>query len=126
MVLAAECLWRIDRLRPMTHKTFQAYYDGSLVTKDLALWVSIETLCDTVQRDLVKIAKKCIKNPIFLHDLAVFDVFQDPQNNRKSLAFSLQFGTNGSVLTDTQVQSVFDALQEQIEHSTSYRIRKLN
>lgn len=126
VVLAAECLWRIDRLRPTVRKTFQAYYDGSLVTKDLALWVPTETLCDTVRRDLIKAVKKCIKNPIVLHNLEVFDVFQDPQNNRKSLAFSLQFGTNGSALTDAQVQSVFDALQEQIEQSTSYRIRKLN
>ena len=122
-VLAAECFWLTERIRIPSPKSFQAYAETPTVTKDLALWVPKETLCETVRQTLVKLLKKLAKHPVELRDVCVFDVFEDLKNDRKSFAFTLTFGASTGTLKDDQVRPIFEGLQQQIEKQGSYRVR---
>ena len=122
-VLAAECFWLTERIRIPSPKTFQPYAETPTVTKDLALWVPKETLCETVRQTLVKLLKKLAKHPVEVRDVRVFDVFEDVKNDRKSFAFTLTFGASAGTLKDDQVRPIFEGLQEQIERSGTYRVR---
>ena len=122
-VLAAECFWLPERIRIPSPQTFQPYTETPTVTKDLALWVPKETLCETVRQTLVKLLKKLAKHPVELRDVCVFDVFEDLKNDRKSFAFTLTFGASTGTLKDEQVRPIFEGLQKQIEQSGTYRVR---
>ena len=122
-VFAAECFWLPERIRIPSFKVFQPYTETPTVTKDLALWVPKETLCETVRQTLVKLLKKLAKHPVELRDVCVFDVFEDVKNDRKSFAFTLTFGASSGTLKDEQVRPIFEGLQEQIERSGTYRVR---
>ena len=122
-VLAAECFWLTERIRIPLSKTFQPYAETPIVTKDLALWVPRESLCETVRQMLVKLLKKLTKHPVEVRDVRVFDVFEDLKNDRKSFAFTLTFGASTGTLKDEQVRPIFEGLQEQIEKQGSYRVR---
>jgi phenylalanyl-tRNA synthetase beta chain len=125
-VLAAECFWLPERIRIPSSKSFQPYAETPTVTKDLALWVPRETLCETVRQALVKLLKKLAKHPVELRDVRVFDVFEDVKNNRKSFAFTLTFGASAGTLKDEQVRPIFEGLQQQIEKQGVYRVRDGN
>ncbi len=122
-VLAAECFWLPERIRIPSFKTFQPYAETPTVTKDLALWVPKETLCETVRQTLVKSLKKLTKHPVEVRDVHVFDVFEDVKNDRKSFAFALTFGASTGTLKDEQVHPIFEGLQQQIEKQGVYRVR---
>lgn len=122
-VLAAECFWLPERIRIPSSKILQPYAETPTVTKDLALWVPKETLCETVRQTLVKLLKKLTKHPVEVRDVRVFDVFEDLKNDRKSFAFTLTFGASTGTLKDEQVRPIFEGLQEQIERSGTYRVR---
>jgi len=122
-VLAAECFWLPERIRIPSSKILQPYAETPTVTKDLALWVPKETLCETVRQTLVKLLKKLTKHPVEVCDVRVFDVFEDVKNDRKSFAFTLTFGASTGTLKDEQVRPIFEGLQQQIEKQGSYRVR---
>ena len=125
-VLAAECFWLPGRVRIPSLKPFQPYAETPTVTKDLALWVPKETLCETVRQTLLKSLKKLTKHPVEVRDVRVFDVFEDLKNDRKSFAFTLTFGASAGTLKDEQVCPIFEGLQEQIEKQGIYRVRNGN
>lgn len=125
-VLAAECFWLTERIHIPSPKTFQPYVETPTVTKDLALWVPREVLCETVRQTLVKSLKKLTKHPVELRDVRVFDVFEDVKNDRKSFAFTLTFGASTGTLKDGQVRPIFEVLQQQIEKQGTYRVRDGN
>lgn len=125
-VLAAECFWLPERIRIPSPKTFQSYAETPTVTKDLALWVPKETPCETVRQTLLKNLKKLAKHPVEVRDVRVFDVFDDSKNDRKSFAFTLEFGASAGTLTDEQVRPIFEGLQEKITQSGTYRVRDGN
>jgi phenylalanyl-tRNA synthetase beta subunit len=126
VVFAAECVWLTSRIRTRKIQGFQPYPEGPTITKDLALWVAMETPCETVRQELLKRLKKCVQYPVQVRDVRVFDVFIDAQQAKKSLAFSLVFGAaGGGTLTDAAVQEPFDALQLQLAAQGVYQIRKL-
>ena len=122
-VLAAECFWLTERIRIPSLKSFQPYAEAPTVTKDLALWVPREVLCETVRQTLVKSLKKLTKHPVEVREVRVFDVFEDVKNDRKSFAFTLTFGASTGTLKDEQVRPIFEALQQQIEKQGTYRVR---
>ncbi|MBP5191276.1 MAG: phenylalanine--tRNA ligase subunit beta [Opitutales bacterium] len=123
VIFAAECFWLPERIRTVSSKTFQWYPETPTITKDIALWVPKEVLCETVRQMLIKWLKKLVKHPVYVRDVRIFDVF--PEQHRKSFAFSIVFGSLAGTLTDAQVQPLFDALQAHIEQSCAYSIRKL-
>ena len=125
-VLAAECFWLPERIRIPSSKSFQPYAETPTVTKDLALWVPKETVCETVRQTLMKSLKKLTKHPVEVRDVRVFDVFEDVKNDRKSFAFTLTFGASTGTLKDDQVRPIFEGLQQQIEKQGAYRVRDGN
>ena len=123
-ILAAECFWLTDRIRIPSKNTFQPYAETPTVTKDLALWVPKATPCETVRQSLVKVLKKIVKHPVQMRDVRIFDVFDDLENDRKSFAFTIEFGAVVGTLKDEQVRPIFEMLQSQIEQQEAYQVRK--
>lgn len=125
IVFAAECVWLPERIRFKDDKSFQAYSECPVISKDLALWVPLEILGEEVRQALMKQLKKLVKNPVQVRDVRLFDVFKDEKNlAQKSLAFSLVFGSNTGTLTEEMVNPIFEALQDGIEKNYGYQVRK--
>lgn len=128
VIFAAECMWLPERIRFKTATTFHPYVECPTITKDLALWVSQETLGEEVRQNIVKALKKLVKNPVQVREVRLFDLFNEPQaSNLKSFAFSIVFeSNNGNSLTEEMINPSFHGLQEVLEERYHYQIRKQN
>lgn len=128
VVLAAECMWLPERIRFKTDNVFHPYSECPTITKDLALWVTQETLGEEVRQNIIKTLKKLVKNPIQIRNIRLFDLFNEGQNsNLKSLAFSIVFeSNNNNSLTEEMVNPIFNDLQKTLEERHHYQIRKQN
>ena len=127
IVFAAECMWLPERIRLKSDKTFSAYSECPSVMKDIALWVPKTVLGEEVRQVIIKSLKKLVKNPVQVQEVRLFDVFYDEQNLlKKSLAFTIVFGSNSGTLTEETVSPIFEALQEMLEKNYDYQVRKQN
>jgi phenylalanyl-tRNA synthetase beta chain len=125
VVLAGECYWMPDKLHIKDRKRFQVYSEYPAVRKDLALLVDTDILAETVRQNIEKSVRKIMQHPMQLKYVNIFDVFHDAANSKKkSLAFSLVFDSNVGTLTDEQVNSIFEKLQDCLEKDYTYQIRK--
>jgi len=93
--------------------------------KDLALVVDSELLAEKVRLDLEAISKEACGEVCQLEEVKVFDVYEGKgmEENKKSLAFSLQFRAEDRTLKDKELNDIFTRIQNQVKESTSYQIR---
>lgn len=94
-------------------------------TKDLALIVSSDALAETVRRDLLKIAKKTTDGSFVIESVDIFDVYtgEGLPDDSKSLAFKISFRAPDRTLSDKQLGSAFDKIQNLIKEETDYTVR---
>lgn len=123
-LIAGECFWLPERIHCKKPKTFQPFSEYPVIEKDLALWVPQETLAEVVRQALIKTLKKLAKQPVEIRDVRLFDVFKGEDNEQKSLAFTLIFGAQNTTLTEEMVNPIFENLQESMEKSFNYQVRK--
>ena len=125
VVFGAECIWVPERIRFKDMKLFQSYSECPTIAKDIALWVDRPLLGEEVRQSIIKSLKKLVKNPVQVRDVYLFDLFNDSQNlSKKSLAFSIVFGSNCGTPTEEMVSSIFEALQDSLEKTYGYQVRK--
>jgi len=104
------------------------YQDFSLypaALRDLALVVDAMTPAEDVRKQLAKVARAATGNAFALEQLQVFDVYlgQGLSEGKKSLAFSLVFRAADRTLTDAEVNTAFQKIQDAIV-ATGWQIRK--
>tara|TARA_B100001248_G_scaffold201492_1_gene155725 strand:- start:8499 stop:10934 length:2436 start_codon:yes stop_codon:yes gene_type:complete len=104
---------------------FSAFSLYPPVTKDLALLVSESSLAETVRKDLAKVAREHVGKSFNVEAVSAFDVYQGKglPEGKKSLAFRIHFRSNEKTLTDNEVGTVFDNIQQVIKEKTDYAIR---
>jgi phenylalanyl-tRNA synthetase beta chain len=105
------------------------YADFSLfpaVLRDLALVVEAATPAGAVCAKLTEIAHAAVGGAFAVESVEIFDVYQGDglPAGKKSLAFSLVFRATDRTLTDSEVNAVFQKIQDDIVKSTPYQIRK--
>jgi phenylalanyl-tRNA synthetase beta chain len=94
--------------------------------RDLALVVDATTPSAEVQKTLAKLARAAAGNTFALETVSAFDVYTGPgvPEGKKSLAFSLVFRSAERTLTDDEVNTVFQKVQDEVAKTTTWQIRK--
>lgn len=112
---------RCDR-QPVRFRAVGAF---PAATRDVALICDDGIPAGEVATALTSVTRKVLKNAFALEAVKLFDVFrgQGLPEGKKSLAFSLVFRSNERTLTDAEVNTVFAAVQTEIE-SVGYPVRK--
>lgn len=105
------------------------YSDFSLfpaALRDLALVVDAATPADDVRKQLTKVARAAVGNAFALERVAVFDVYQGTglPEGKKSVAFALTFRAADRTLTDDEVNSAFQKIQDEIVKTNGWTVRK--
>ena len=90
------------------------------ISKDLALVVNK----DLTSEEISKAIKKSAGN--LLTGIEVFDVYSGEKlgADKKSIAFSLKFGTNNRTLTDEEVNSILENIIKDMENKLKAEIRR--
>ena len=94
--------------------------------RDLALVVDAATPAAEVRQALVQAAAAAAGGRFKAESVEVFDVYQSRElaEGKKSLAFSMVFRAADRTLTDAEVNTVFQAVQEEIARTRSWQVRK--
>ncbi len=94
--------------------------------RDLALVVDSSARAGEVEGSVAEAAAAAAGSQFSVESVKVFDVYQGKglPEGKKSLAFSLVFRSPSRTLTDDEVNGVLVAIQERIEKTTAYQIRK--
>ncbi len=105
------------------------YSDFSLfpaALRDLALVVDATTSSDEVRKTLTKLARAAAGNAFAVESVAVFDVYQGQgvPEGKKSLAFALTFRAADRTLTDDEVNTAFQKIQDELARTTAWVVRK--
>ena len=126
-VLAGVFAIRPERLAPPTGR--MRFRDFSLfpaALRDLALVVDAAAQAGDVRGRLAEVAAAASGALFTVESVEAFDVYQGKglADGKKSLAFSLVFRSPTRTLTDDEVNGVLRVIQEEIEKTTPYQIRK--
>ena len=94
--------------------------------RDLALVVDGAARAGDVEAEVAAAARAAAGSVFEVESVRVFDVYQGKglPEGKKSLAFSLVFRSASRTLTDDEVNGVLLAIQDRIEKSGAYQIRK--
>ena len=90
------------------------------ISKDLALVVD-----KTLTAEEIKMAIKKAAGSLLI-DIEVFDVYTGDkiEKDKKSIAFSLKFGSNKETLTDEQINSTLETIIVNMQNKLKAEIRK--
>ncbi|MFC1802104.1 hypothetical protein ACFLY7_01555, partial [Patescibacteria group bacterium] len=88
------------------------------IGRDIALFVPTETEAGVVEEEIKKSAGE------LLVDLKLFDIFQKPDSDKKSLAFSLVLQSNERTLSDEEANGVNSNVIESLEKNKGWEVRK--
>jgi phenylalanyl-tRNA synthetase beta chain len=112
-----------DRVAARRYRPFSALPPA---LRDLALVTDEARPAETVRRDLHRVARAAVEGKFTVESVRVFDVYRGPglPEGTKSLAFTLTFRAPDRTLTDDEVNAALARVQEQIEQTGSYRVRK--
>ena len=94
--------------------------------RDLALVVDASAKAGDVRAKLAEVAAAAAGSLFNVERVEVFDVYEGKglPEAKKSLAFSLVFRSASRTLTDDEVNTVLRAIQDRIEKTSGYQIRK--
>lgn len=111
--------------RKKSKATYKPFSQFPRSTKDIAIIVDETENAGTVQSFLEKIAAQTVSGQIFIENIKLFDIYHGKglPENKKSLAFAINYRSNERTLTDKEVQTSFELIQNKIFEK--YDVRKL-
>jgi len=125
-VYAGELLVRPDFLaKAKTRARLQAFSAFPPTTRDLALVVDETASAESVRRD-VEVATKAAAGTTFaVESVSIFDLYTGTglAAGKKSLAFALRFRSLERTLKDDEVNTVFTAVQQNLNGAGKYTVR---
>jgi phenylalanyl-tRNA synthetase beta chain len=94
--------------------------------RDIALVVDAGASAGDVRAELAGIAARAAGTAFAVESVQPFDVYEGKgmPDGKKSIAFSLVFRSPSRTLTDDEVNTVFQAIQDGIEKTTTHRVRR--
>jgi phenylalanyl-tRNA synthetase beta chain len=94
--------------------------------RDIALVVDAAASAGDVRAEVAAVAAKAAGTAFAVESVQPFDVYEGKgmPDGKKSIAFSLVFRSPTRTLTDDEVNTVFQAIQDGIEKTTTHRVRK--
>jgi phenylalanyl-tRNA synthetase beta chain len=93
--------------------------------RDIALVVDRSAPAGEVRAKVAQVAAAAAAT-FAVEDVDVFDVYEGKglPEGRKSLAFSLVFRSPSRTLTDDEVNGVLQKIQDELERTTAYQLRR--
>ncbi len=88
-------------IKPLKFKSASKYPE---ITKDVAFIVDNNIDSETIKNTIIKEGKR------ILIDAFVFDLYPNYQENKKSIAYKLVFGSNERTLEETEVMMIFNQI----------------
>ena len=106
-------------------KNYAPFSSHPPATRDLALLVDASVSAGQVASTVEKIADKVAKGPFSLESVKIFDVYlgEGIPEGKKSIALNLSFRSDERTLTDKEVDTVFDAIQQKVAETSSFEVR---
>ncbi|MDR1890750.1 MAG: phenylalanine--tRNA ligase subunit beta [Puniceicoccales bacterium] len=104
-----------------SHKPFSQF---PRISKDLSLIVKLDEVAANVENNVMKAAQKNISKDVFIESIKVFDVYlgKEIPTGTKNIGLTINYRSNDRTLTDSEIQTAFNATQLEIEKL--YEIRK--
>ena len=96
---------------------FKAIQKFPMMERDLAIYVEKRTEVEEVKNLIEEVGGK------FLKQLELFDIFENKENNKKSLAFHLIFGKKSGTLQGFEVDKKIEDISQKLEEK-NYEMRK--
>ncbi len=123
-VYAGALCYLPERLRDGKRLKFKPFSLFPASSRDLALVVDKGEQASVVARDLEKLAGKLAKG-FSVEAVEVFDVYEGEglPEGKKSVAVSMTFRAMDRTLKDKEVNSVFEAIQNEVREKAAYGIR---
>lgn len=90
-------------------KEFKAIQKFPFVERDLAMFVDKKTEVGQVEKIIKEAGGKT------LQELKLFDIFESPEDDKKSLAFHLKFGKNNETLKGKEVDERVEKIMGELE-----------
>ncbi|MBK8552401.1 MAG: phenylalanine--tRNA ligase subunit beta [Ignavibacteria bacterium] len=89
------------------------------VTRDLALIVDTKVTYDELRKSIIKSAGSLLKN------VKLFDIYEDSKlgENKKSLAFTVNFSSIDKTLTDEEINKIVDKIIKNLETNLGATLR---
>lgn len=121
-ILFAPAFFEEARKRPK----FKAYSSLPASTRDLALLVDKWEPAEMVRGDLEGLARKSTDGAFSVEAVSIFDLYEGKglPEGKKSLALSIKFRADDRTLTEKEVNTAFDKIQQAIVDENRYAIRK--
>ncbi len=108
------------------HRRFAEFSLFPAALRDLALVVDETTPAEDVRKQLAKTARAAVGSAFAVEAVETFDVYRGEglPAGKKSLAYALTFRAADRTLTDAEVNTAFQKLQDDLAKATGWQIRK--
>lgn len=103
-----------SQIKPLKFKEASKYPE---IAKDLAFVVDNETESETIKSQIKKSGGR------LLDSVEVFDIYENIQEGKKSIAYKLIFKASDRTLSDEEVMEVFNKIIAEVEAKTNAKLR---
>jgi len=106
----------IKDIKPIKYKEASIYPS---ITKDMAFIVDKDLTSDEIMKTIKKVGGRLLK------DIDVFDIYTGDNigNNKKSIAYKLEFVDTTKTLTDNEVNIIFNNIIKEVEKKHNAKVR---
>jgi len=101
-------------IKPLKFKEASKYPE---IVKDLAFVVSNDTESEVIKEQIKKSGGR------LLDSIDIFDIYNDIEPGKKSIAYKLVFKDNNRTLEDSEVMEVFNKIIKEVEEKTEAKLR---
>lgn len=102
------------QIKPLKFKEASKYPE---ITKDLAFVVNNETESETIKNQIKKSGGRLLSN------VEVFDIYENIEEGKKSIAYKLTFKDANRTLADDEVMEIFNKIIKEVETKTEAKLR---
>lgn len=102
------------QIKPLKFKEASKYPE---IVKDLAFVVNNETESETIKNQIKKSGGRLLNN------VEVFDIYNNIEEGKKSIAYKLTFKDANRTLADEEVMEIFNKIIKEVETKTEAKLR---
>lgn len=102
------------QIKPLKFKEASKYPE---IIKDLAFVIDNDIESETIKNQIKKSGGKLLNN------IEVFDLYENIEEGKKSIAYKLTFKDSNRTLSDEEVMEIFNKIIKEVEEKTSAKLR---
>jgi phenylalanyl-tRNA synthetase beta chain len=102
------------QIKPIKFKEASKYPE---IIKDLAFVVENEVESEVIKNQIKKSGGRLLDN------IDIFDIYNNVEEGKKSIAYKLTFKDSSKTLSDEEVMEVFNKIIKEVEEKTTAKLR---